>query len=70
MKVQLSGKEYISNLEGLGFETMLDTFLSIWTIFGSKPVGQKLHPRFKFGLNSDQFEFKLELEFKFGQILE
>jgi hypothetical protein len=27
-------------------------------------------PRFKFGLNSEKIEFKLELEFKFGQNLE
>jgi hypothetical protein len=29
MKVQLSGKEYVSNLEGLGFDPMLPHFFLI-----------------------------------------
>jgi hypothetical protein len=40
--------------------------------FGIKPVGQNCEPRpgFEFGLNSEKFEFNLELEFKFTQNLE
>jgi hypothetical protein len=36
-----------------------------------KPIGQNYRPclRFEFGLNSDKFEFKLELKFKFRQNL-
>jgi hypothetical protein len=43
MKVQISGKEYVSNLEGLGFESMLPHFFRPmrWRGKGGRPTRKR-----------------------------
>jgi hypothetical protein len=64
MKVQLSGKEYKSNLEGFGFEPMLDTFFSQL----SAPDGVVGPHGTQWGWSGPRAkcEFKLKYSFEFG----
>jgi hypothetical protein len=68
MKVQLSGKEYVSNLEGLGFDPMLPHFFLINYLLDGVvgPHGS----RWGWSGPRGKFEFKIKHEFKFRQDLE